>query len=127
MKLNIEYTAANLYFQSIEQVATEVARQMAKVVNMSEIDDDESRFDYDNFEVNFEDDIVFYLTGAIQKNYKSIPQEDDGSTYELTATYVDIEEISATIEGEEMTTVKINDKKLEDLIPMIQEQLKNML
>lgn len=127
MKLNIEYTGVIFWHEDIKALVEEIARQMAKVVNMSEIDDDASHFHYDDFEVKFEDDIVFYLTGAIQKNYKSIPQEEDGSRYELTVTYVDIRDIGATIEGEEITTVKVNDKKLEDLIPMIEEQLKNML
>ena len=126
MKLNVEYTAANLEFKSIELIATEVARQMAKQVEMSEISDDESRFDYDNFEVFFEDGIVFYLTGSIQNNYIPTPQEDDGSRYELTGTDVYIKEIGATIEGEEVEC-KINDKKLEDLIPLIEKELKNLL
>lgn len=126
MKLHIEYTAATLYFESVELVAEEAARQMAKVVNMSEIEDDESKFDFENLEVKFEDEIVFYLTGIVVKEYKATPQEDDGSRFELVGTGIYISEIGATIEGSEVEC-KINDKKLEDLIPMIEKELKEMV
>lgn len=128
MKLLFVPEVINIITHDKQLLVDEICLQMRQRINLPDIDlnDMNQELRFKDEEVYFDDGIVVYLTGSVEKKYVNKPQDADGSMIDDSSTCVTIDSLAVMMGGDDVEC-KINGKDITDLIEKIQNQLKETL